>query len=342
MGSYALQPPESGYTGGQLFVEGQIHTKAKRPLPGTTFSGKTAIITGSNVGIGLASAGVMLDLHLSHLIMAVRSVEKGEAAAVSLRKAHPKATVDVWELDLLSYNSIQSFVRRCTSLPRLDIAIMNAGIGTMDFIKAPSTGHEQTFQVNYLSTALLAILLLPLLKDKHKNGPARLSVVTSGFALISAFPNRDAVPLIPSFDDPTGWNLSSAQERYSLTKTLELMLVHQLSKAVRGDEVIINAVDPGYTGGTQLDRGAPLWIKAILAPLKLFFARSPEQAAWTYVDAVAVKGPESHDALLKNWEIGSYHPMMYSDGGEKTMERLWEETLQELEFAGVRDIVGKL
>lgn len=132
---------------------------------------------------------------------------------------------------MLSYESIQAFVERCTtSLPRLDIAILNAGVILTGFNINRSTGHEVIFQVNYLSTALLATLMVPVLKDKSgHHAPGRLTIVSSGMALLSKFANRGAVPLIPSFGDPKGWNLSAVAERYSVTKTMLLMFVVSMS-----------------------------------------------------------------------------------------------------------------
>lgn len=77
------------------------------------------------------------------------------------------ATINVWALDMESYESIQAFVRKCDAeLPRMDYVVLNAGIGPIAFATTRSTGHETTIQVNHLSTALLTLLLLPILKAK--------------------------------------------------------------------------------------------------------------------------------------------------------------------------------
>ncbi|KAF2243051.1 NAD(P)-binding protein [Trematosphaeria pertusa] len=276
----------------KLFFKSQFCTKATTPPPSTSLAGQTALITGRNIGIGLECARVLLDLQLSHLILAVRSTDRGEEAAAPLRKTHSSARIDVWALDMLSYESIQAFVERCTtSLPRLDIAILNAGVILTGFNINRSTGHEVIFQVNYLSTALLATLMVPVLKDKSgHHAPGRLTIVSSGMALLSKFANRGAVPLIPSFGDPKGWNLSAVAERYSVTKTMLLMFV---------------------------------------------------QGAWMYVDAAVVKGAESHGCFVMDWSLCPNHTLMYTPEGKQTTERLWEETLEELRFANVRDILSR-
>jgi NAD(P)-dependent dehydrogenase (short-subunit alcohol dehydrogenase family) len=302
MASITLEPHPKGFF--SFFYENQIKTKPRPPPAGTSFSGQTAIVTGSNIGLGLECSRILLDYNLSHIILAVRSLEKGEKSAETLLKTRPKAQVEVWPLDMLSYDSIQTFVRRCAGLQRLDMVILNAGMGGLHFEINEKTGHEKIFQTNYLSTALLAILLLPVLKDKSPLGkPGRLSIVSSGLALQSAFKNRSAVPLIPSFDDKTGWGVAAASERYNVTKTMILMLVLKLSEQVSTDDVVINAVDPSYVKGTGLDREVPGLVKLlILGPLKTM-ARTAEQGAWTYVDAVGVKGKESHGCFVMNWKI---------------------------------------
>lgn len=277
-------------------------------VPNKTFNpsltGKTALITGSNSGIGLACAGILPRLGLTHLIMAVRSVARGEEAAASIRKTHPELRLDVWELDMLSYPSIQAFAKRCATLSRLDIAILNAGMGGGSVSKMnASTKHEETLQVNYLSTALLAILLLPVLKPRNAaQGPGRLTIVGSAMGLVSAFENRNAVPLIASFDTPfKGFGASG--ERYAATKTMVMMLVHKLSEAVSAEHVIINTVEPGFTTGTALHRDFTGAAHVAMVVIKKVMSRTPEQAAWTYVDAAVVKGKESHGGFLLFWRV---------------------------------------
>lgn len=311
--------------------------------PSVSLAGKTVLITGSNSGIGLACATLLPTLGVTHLILAVRSTTKGKEAAAPIQKAHPDLKIDIWELDMLSYPSIQAFAQRCTSLPRLDIAVLNAGAGGCLTSRInESTGHEETFQINYLSTALLAVLLLPVLKPKTPGqGAGRLTIVGSGTGLLASFENRDAVPLIPSFDVPFS-GFVAAGERYSVSKTLVMMLVQKLSEAVSADDVIINTVEPGLTSGTSLHRDLSGAGKLVMRVMKRVMSRTPEQAAWTYVDAFAAKGKESHGGYIMFWEVSPFHDMMYTPEGKQTTERLWEETLAELEFAGMKQILDSM
>jgi NAD(P)-dependent dehydrogenase (short-subunit alcohol dehydrogenase family) len=139
------------------------------PLPPTlTLQEKTAIITGASSGLGTECARQILQLQPNLLILAVRSQSKGDATAATLQAEFPKARIEVWILDMESYDSVRDFAKRCETLPRLDAAILNAGLGKMHYARSgpDGKGREVTIQVNYLTTVLLTILLTPLMTPK--------------------------------------------------------------------------------------------------------------------------------------------------------------------------------
>ena len=291
---------------GKVFWNNQFKVKielpSQRKFP--SLKDKVAIVTGANTGLGFESARQLLTLGLSHLVVAVRSVPKGKEAAAKLRQINPAATVDVWALDMESYDSIQAFARKCdVELPRIDYAILNAGISPINFRTTRSTGHETAIQVNHISTVLLTILLLPIMKAKSTPAnPARITVVNSVTAHLAKFPNRNERPLLPSFDDTKKLPFSG-EERYSVSKLLAQLFLVELTEHVKSDDVIINMVDPGLTKGTGLARDAK---GAILVASKAFFAiagRPVDKGAATYVDALLGHGKESHGCFLMNTEI---------------------------------------
>ncbi|KAJ4157692.1 hypothetical protein NW754_009340 [Fusarium falciforme] len=303
-GSLSLTPEP--YTFAKIFVKHQIRPNPKPNLENNTVAGKTAVITGGNGGIGLECGRILLSLHLSHLVLAVRTPEKGEEAAASLRKLYPKARIDVWQLDMDSYESIRAFAKKCATLPRLDMALLSAGIMNVDLQINKSTGYEEMFQVNYLSTALLGLLLLPILKRKTpSDSPGRLMLVASGAALIAEFSERNADPLLSAFGDEKGWNSSIAKKRYDTSKGLVLMLTLQLSQLAKADDVIVNVVDPSFTPGTSFFRSLPLLMRAMAWPLTKALGTTVNNAAWRYVDGAVARGEESHGSLISDWEI---HP----------------------------------
>lgn len=287
-----------------IFTKHQLWPNRKPTFEDLSLANKSAVITGGNVGIGLECGKLLLSLHLEHLIFAVRSLDKGNEAVAPLRRLYPGAKIDVWHLDLNSYESIKAFVKKCATLPRLDIAILNAGIMNTSYKASPSTGHEEMFQVNYLSSALLGLLLLPLLRKKgSSSNPGQLTLVASGAAMIADFAERNEENLISSFDRAQGWTTGTAKSRYDTTKGLVLMLTVSLSKLVSADDVVVNVVDPTFTPGTSFFRELPRLARILMWPLVTVLGTSVNNAAWRYVDAVAVRGRPSHGSLISDWEI---------------------------------------
>ena len=99
------------------------------PYPEIKHTGQTIIVTGANTGLGLEAAKHFTRLNAEKVILACRSEKKGLAAKDSIEQATGrKGVVDVWELDLSSYDSVKQFAQRAQTLKRLDILLNNAGI----------------------------------------------------------------------------------------------------------------------------------------------------------------------------------------------------------------------
>lgn len=272
------------------------------PLPSDLrIDGQTAIVTGSNVGLGLAASRQLLGLGLSHLVMGVRSQAKGDAAAAQLRDEFQHAQVTVWLLDMESYDSVRAFAERCASLPRIDVAILNAGLMVPSYTTVPATGHELTVQVNYLSTALLTLLLVPVLKSKRAPGanrPPVLSVVSSDAAYSA--PLRTDGPVLAQFDDPEGYGSFPA---YTSSKLLLTLFVGRLAELVDPSEVLINQCNPGMTKGTSFGHDGAAILRHLFGVVQYFLARSAEVGASVYLDAALTRGAESHGKFVSDWAI---------------------------------------
>lgn len=287
----------------RLFFHNQFRATPKYPPPGTTLAGQTALITGSNTGLGLESARQLLTLHLSHLILAVRTPSKGEAAAADLRRQYPDARIEVWQLDMASYPSVQSLAQRADNeLRRLDMVILNAGIANHRFRTVASTGHEEIVQVNYLSTVLLATLLLALCKARRaaQSAASRLTIVSSGLAMTSAFPTRDADPLLPSFD--TAENFSPT-DTYPTSKTLGHLWLFKAADYIDPEDVVVSLVDPAYIKGTSLHRDLAVWLRPAMWAFSQVAGKSVRVGASTYVDAVVTQGREAAGSFLMSWAV---------------------------------------
>jgi len=96
--------------------------------PTQSCEGKTVIVTGANVGLGYEAAKHFVRLGAAKVILAVRSLDKGDAAAKSIEaEEHRSGVVEVWELDLGRYESVKKFAKRVDGLDRVDAVIENAG-----------------------------------------------------------------------------------------------------------------------------------------------------------------------------------------------------------------------
>lgn len=284
-----------------IFIRNQFRTLPRWVAANTDLSNKVAVVTGANTGLGYEAARQLLSFKLSTLIMGVRSIERGKSAAKRLQDENPSSDIQVWQLDMADYASIQAFAKRLDTLHRVDIAILNAGLANMKFKTVPSTGHEEVFQINYLSTVLLSSLLLPILKHRSPAGePGRLTLVNGAISLIAKFSNHKEQSLIGSFDDEKYFD---PPDRYNTSKMLCHMFLWKLVDYVSPDDVIVNLADPGYVRGTRLSRDAPVFLMPLLKGFAQATGRSVRVGASTYLDAAIVKGREAHGCFLMSWQV---------------------------------------
>lgn len=263
--------------------------------------GKTAIVTGANGGLGLEIARQLLTLGCK-VILAVRDETKGESARQQLaNSARSTFMIEVWTLDLLSYSSIISFANRAKDLQHLDMAILNAGVYKTDEVFSP-TGYEQTIQVNYLSTILLATLLLPVIATK-KTGPepGRLVVVSSDIAAWARFDEQQSDPLLPVWK--TSRPNTIGVERYGTSKLLGLLFMAELAKNVPSAAVIISSANPGLCGDSDLARhfqGTAYYAHKAMCGL---LGRTCDIGSRTIVHAVTTLGEDAHGQYIEDARI---------------------------------------
>ncbi len=173
------------------------------PKPTKDFSGQTIIVTGSNTGLGLEAARSLSRLNATLIILAVRNRVKGEAAKQSILASTGRAdtSIEVWDLDMQSYDSIKAFCVKADELPRLDAVLANAGITTKHFKIV--AGYESIITTNVIGTFLLALEILPKLKQSAMkyNIQPRLSIVASDLHFIAKFPERHAEDIFAALND---------------------------------------------------------------------------------------------------------------------------------------------
>jgi NAD(P)-dependent dehydrogenase (short-subunit alcohol dehydrogenase family) len=152
-------------------------------------------VTGSNGGLGLEAARHFARLGASRLILACRSTERGEAAKADIERSlaatstSASTIVEVWPLDLCSFESVRAFCRRAEAeLERLDVLLANAAILTLNCRMAE--GYEMQVTTNVISTFLLVLMLLPVMRRtaaRYNVEPA-VTVVASEAHLFVSYP----------------------------------------------------------------------------------------------------------------------------------------------------------
>jgi NAD(P)-dependent dehydrogenase (short-subunit alcohol dehydrogenase family) len=198
-------------------------------------SGTIAIVTGANSGIGYETAR-FLALKGSHVIMACRNMEKGEAALEQLTRMHPQVQIEVMQLDLSDLESVQDFADDFTKrFDRLDLLINNAGIMMTPYGKT-ADGFELQFGTNHLGHFALTGLLLDLLE---RTPGARVVTISS---MAHRMGEMDFMNLNAEQD-------YDRQGAYAQSKLANLLFAYELQRRLEsaGADVISTAAHPGWT-----------------------------------------------------------------------------------------------
>jgi NAD(P)-dependent dehydrogenase (short-subunit alcohol dehydrogenase family) len=125
-------------------------------------TGRVAVITGANGGLGLASAKALASAG-AHVVMAARNQEKAQQARDEILALTPDASLEIVELDLGSFESTEKAAARISAEhPKIDILMNNAGLMAMPE-RRTADGYEMQFGVNHLGHWLLTAELLPAL-----------------------------------------------------------------------------------------------------------------------------------------------------------------------------------
>ena len=161
------------------------------------------MVTGANAGLGLEAARHFVRLDAKKVILAVRTLEKGEAAKESILKSEKKTAdvVEVWKWDASSYQSSKDFAKRANSLERIDILVENAGIVTEKWRMMEE--NESTITTNVVSPILHALLLLPKLRETSTkfNTTPRIVFTTSFVHWMTQFPERQEERIFDALAD---------------------------------------------------------------------------------------------------------------------------------------------
>lgn len=214
----------------RLFVQRRACTST------ATLHGKTVIVTGSNTGIGKATA-LALALRGARVIVACRSKQRGEDAAKDIRRESGNDEVIFMQLDLASMKSIRTFVETFLKTEsRLDVLINNAGLATTG---RTEDGLGMVFGVNHIGPFLLTNLLLDRLKECAPSRVVNVSSFGHSFGTIDFNCINTHKRLALGTSKREVFNI------YCHSKLCNVLFTHELAKRLKGTGVTCYSLHPG-------------------------------------------------------------------------------------------------
>ncbi|BBZ26511.1 short-chain dehydrogenase [Mycolicibacterium madagascariense] len=216
-------------------------------------TGRVAVITGANTGLGYETATALAGRG-AHVVLAVRNLDKGKAAADLIARRYPGADVGVQELDLTSLASIRGAAASIrAAYDGIDLLINNAGV-MMTPKATTKDGFELQFGTNHLGHYALTGLLL----DRMLITPGS-RVVT-----VSSMGHRAGRMRFDDLQSDTGYNRVRA---YGQSKLANLLFTYQLQRRLAGRRTIAVAAHPGGSS-SELSRHLPRVVQAAFRPLE--------------------------------------------------------------------------
>lgn len=253
------------------------------------------IITGATGAMGKVIAK-RLAAQGKPLILACRELDKGEKLANELRESTLNQDITAMHLDLSSFARVKAFVAELTELQRPVAALINNSAVLPRRRKTSVDGFEYTIQVNFLSTVLLSMMVVPLFNETG----GRIVMTTSLMRNFTSLPYE--FPAVNNFVPLTTF----AQSKLALT----LFSIY-MSTTLRTRHVTVNCADPGIINAGMLTLSH--WIDTIRDHVGQTLIHNPEDGA-----IAAMRALESSDtgfifkgldrqvktsSLLKNREV---------------------------------------
>ena len=277
----------------------------------TDQSGRIAIVTGANSGIGFAAARVLAEKG-AEVIVASRSEEKGQAAVERIKTGKPGVKVKFMRLDLASLKSVKEFADRFRNkYDRLDLLINNAAVMMPPYSKTED-GFELQFGTNHLGHFALTGHLLDLLLKAPGARIVNVSSVAHRWGGIN-------------FDDLNWESKYDKMGSYGQSKLANLLFTYELQRRLTKAQanVICTAAHPGWTA-TDLQR-----YSGLIHFFNPFFAQKPEMGCLPTLRAAIDENAKDGDYYGPSGfqEMRGYPQRVRSNGkshDEAAAKRLWE------------------
>lgn len=284
--------------------------------------GKNIIITGANSGIGFEAAKLLAS-NKGHIIMACRDLTRAKKAKDKILEEHPDASIAIFQLDLASLQSVDSFVEEIKKhYKKIDTLLNNAGVMTPPYSKTED-GLELQFGVNHIGHFSLTLQLLPLIEQSNDPRIVNVASIAHKFGniKISSFYYR------PS-------NNYKKNAAYAQSKLANLLFTYALDrKLTRLDRPVkVMAAHPGISS-TNLGRHSKLLSLRGIRSLVNLFNQSSYMGSLPSVRACTDLHAESKDYYgpAKFFEIKG-KPVKVSSTkrshSKELQELLWDESVR--------------
>ncbi|QIW96746.1 hypothetical protein AMS68_002264 [Peltaster fructicola] len=304
------------------------------PASTASFAGQTVLVTGGNAGLGRELIKQLLEHDVDRVLLACRTLSKGETAKQELqRQTGSRAEIQVLQVDMASFASVIAFAEHLKAVPRIDAAVLNAGVWPTG--QETSEGFETTLTVNLIGTYLLAHLLLPRLQDTSEkfNTIARLCLISSGLHKFATLEARKSLSNRNLLDAMTAQPLRSKADydaRYQDSKMLLNMYGQRLGHSYvqrHGKGVSTILVNPGFCV-SSLDPPTTFGAKLFQRVL----ARSGPEGARHFLDAIDVrKAAERNGAYITECMSAPHASFIGTPEGIEVTDRLQKDLEQVLE-----------
>jgi len=280
-------------------------------------SGRTAVVTGANSGLGLVTARELARAGAS-VVLACRNLEKGHAAVDEVRAAAPGAQVQLEELDLASLASVRGFAERFNAThDGLDLLINNAGVmGTPR--RRTADGFELQFGTNHLGHFALTTALLEQMEGREDARVVTLSSTAHKMGHIN-------------FDNLNGDRHYFRWNAYGQSKLANLLFALELDRRLRADGSTVKslAAHPGYAATNLQSAGPPLFDRLVMVASNALIAQSDEMGALPTLYAATQPGLDGGTYVgPDSFREQRGHPTIVQPNGRardpETARRLWD------------------
>lgn len=284
----------------QYYGKPEVNTKS--------YNGRTVMITGANGAFGSRAAKLVVHRDVDTLVLVDVMDLKGvkEQIEKELKEENkPIPKILLWQIDMMTFSGCQEVGKKARELKNLDHVLLTAGILSFNRRESPE-GWETSIQINFLSTALIALLLLPLLKSSPGNpNPPVLTFVTSFGVYPSSF--TMGVPKKGPYLKHLSNNKDGMEQahQYGRSKTLLLYFARELAArttSAKGlSKVTINSADPG-SAWTNLT--SPNQAQLIPRLITNYSARDPIYCATALLNGASATA-DSHGKIMHDFDSPS-------------------------------------